>query len=208
MNYERGLNTLESRIPASEPDDRGDFLSLKQRLTENQREERRYGSTETTRAERTRIISGLTELALKYAGMSFLDLNEGKLLSTPPHGGTQQQIQQQSIHVTIHQGSIQTSDDRARATPGASAGGSGDHWNNETLRELLSDAFSDEQIRMLCFDHFRPVYEQLSTGMTKSDTILRLVDHCLRTRQVEKLLEHVQARNPRMYAHYAARSGG
>ena len=69
-------------------------------------------------------------------------------------------------------------------------------WNTEAMRELLSAAFSDEEITTLCFDHFRAVYEDFSVGMSKSAKIQRLVEYCDRHNQMGALANQVQARNP------------
>jgi hypothetical protein len=78
-------------------------------------------------------------------------------------------------------------------------------WDTETVRELLTAAFDDEQLSALCFDHFRPVYESFSLGMTKSQKIQQLLDYCYRRDQWEGLLRLVKARNPEQYARFAER---
>ena len=78
-------------------------------------------------------------------------------------------------------------------------------WNRSAIRQLLSDAFSDEELTTLCFDHFRPVYEAFGSGMSKGDKILRLLDYCVRREQVEALLAAVQTANPAQYRRYADR---
>ena len=51
-----------------------------------------------------------------------------------------------------------------------------------------SAALNGEDLTTLCFDHFRPVYEDFATGMSKGDKIQRLLDYCTRREQVEALL--------------------
>jgi hypothetical protein len=77
-------------------------------------------------------------------------------------------------------------------------------WNFETIRKLLTAAFSDPELTNLCFDHFREVYETFSSGMSKPQKIQHLLEHCQRNLEVERLLELVQAQNPRQYARFAA----
>jgi hypothetical protein len=48
------------------------------------------------------------------------------------------------------------------------------------LRAALLSAFSDDELRALCFDHFRPVYEQITVGMTKGQIVQLLLDYCSR----------------------------
>jgi hypothetical protein len=75
-------------------------------------------------------------------------------------------------------------------------------WNTAALRDLLSAAFSDEDLTTLCFDHFRQVYEDFASGMSKGDKIQRLLDHCIRYEQVEALLVAVQKANPAQYRRF------
>ncbi len=75
-------------------------------------------------------------------------------------------------------------------------------WNTEALRELLTAAFSDEELTIFCFDHFRPVYEDFSTGMSKGQKIQRLLDNCIRKVQVEMLLAEVHKANPMQYLQF------
>jgi hypothetical protein len=57
-----------------------DFNLHKQQLLENLRNERRFGSTETLRNERSRIVDALNPLALNRAGVRFVDLCLGKIV--------------------------------------------------------------------------------------------------------------------------------
>jgi hypothetical protein len=77
-----------------------------------------------------------------------------------------------------------------------------DQWDTAAIRGLLTAAFSDEDLTTLCFDHFRPVYENFSAGMTKGQKIQLLLDHCARQEQTEELLDHVEDRNPIQYARF------
>jgi hypothetical protein len=63
-------------------------------------------------------------------------------------------------------------------------------------------AFSDEELATLCFDHFRQVYEDFATGMSKGQKIQHLLDYCIRHEQVEALLAAVQKANPVQYRRY------
>ena len=75
-------------------------------------------------------------------------------------------------------------------------------WNTAAMRDLLTTAFSDGELTTLCFDHFRQVYEDFATGMSKSDKIQRLLDYCIRHEQVEALLAAVQRANPAQYQRF------
>jgi hypothetical protein len=79
--------------------------------------------------------------------------------------------------------------------------------NTAAVRELLSAAFDDEKLTALCFDHFRPVYEGFSSGMSKSQKIQQLVAHCQRHLLFDELLARVRERNPAQFARFEAQLG-
>ncbi len=72
------------------------------------------------------------------------------------------------------------------------------------LRALLNDAFSDEELTTLCFDHFRAVYDNFSAGMSKSQKIQRLLEHCFRRHEVQALVILVERANPAQYRRHQA----
>ncbi len=78
-------------------------------------------------------------------------------------------------------------------------------YDLQAVRELLAAAFSDQDILTLAFDRFRPVYEDLSGGMSKGEKIRRLVDWCVHKQQLGVLLSEISQRNPAQYAKYAPR---
>jgi hypothetical protein len=78
-------------------------------------------------------------------------------------------------------------------------------WNMAAIRTLLTAAFSDEELTTLCFDHFRPVYQDFGTGMSKGQKIRRLLDYCNRHGRVAELLDCVRERNPAQYRHSLGR---
>lgn len=74
-----------------------------------------------------------------------------------------------------------------------------DGWDRARLRRMLSAAFSDGELVTFCFDYFPAVYEDFSSGMSKSQKIQRLLDHCVRTGSVADLVAHVEETNPYQY---------
>jgi hypothetical protein len=90
--------------------------------------------------------------------------------------------------------------DRAAAVGEAAAG-----WESATVRRLLSAALNDVELDALCFDHFRPAYDEFGPAMGKAQKIQRLLAYCERYDQMEKLLRLVQAQNPAQYERF--RSG-
>jgi hypothetical protein len=75
-------------------------------------------------------------------------------------------------------------------------------WNTAAIRDLLSAAFNDEELTTLCFDHFRPVYEEFAGGMSKGQKVQRLLDYCTRQEQVDDLLAAVCKANPKQYQRF------
>ncbi len=71
--YETGLSLLLKRLGQEHPR-YTEALTLQSRLLENLAQVRRYGDTETRRAERAQIVDALNRLALDTLGMSFNDL--------------------------------------------------------------------------------------------------------------------------------------
>ncbi len=78
-------------------------------------------------------------------------------------------------------------------------------WDTAVVRELLAAAFSDEELTSLCFDHFRPVYDDFGAGMGKGQKVQRLLDYCVRQRQLDRLLSLIAEHNPAQHALYASR---
>jgi Effector-associated domain 7 len=68
------------------------------------------------------------------------------------------------------------------------------------IRKLLMDAFSDEEIQTLCFDHFPQVLDEFSAGMSKSDKVLRLLIHCRHYDLASQLLSAIHDVRPSQYA--------
>ena len=71
--YETGLDRLLNQIERSH-DRYSEVLVYEQRLRENIDQSRRFGDTDTRRAERAEIIERLNELALAVLDMSFREL--------------------------------------------------------------------------------------------------------------------------------------
>ncbi|MCL4300072.1 MAG: hypothetical protein KJ077_30340 [Anaerolineae bacterium] len=77
-------------------------------------------------------------------------------------------------------------------------------YNSAVLRALLTAAFTDVTLRDLCYDRFRPAYEQFSTGMGKAEMIGRLIEYLETQDLIEEFLAAVKEANPRQYANYEA----
>lgn len=65
-----------------------------------------------------------------------------------------------------------------------------------SLRERIFISFSDEELRDLCFDYFRSVAEQYTTGMVKSQMVRLLLEYCARMAQGSLLLDVIEQQRP------------
>jgi hypothetical protein len=104
-------------------------------------------------------------------------------------------------NVIVKTGEPQSAADQppAAAEPAAAPG-----WTPARIRELLTAAFADEELTTLCYDHFRPVYEDFSAVMSKGQKVQRLLDYCERHIRTDELLRRAQERNPRQFAKFQA----
>jgi len=73
------------------------------------------------------------------------------------------------------------------------------------IRELVSAAFSDEELRTFCFDHYRVVYEQFAVGQSKGAWVLALVEYADKHGMLNQLLAQVKAANPHQYEVFESR---
>jgi hypothetical protein len=78
-------------------------------------------------------------------------------------------------------------------------------YNTAAVRELVMAAFSDEELTTFCYDNFRPVYEEFTTGMSRTQKVQRLVETCERRGEMEKLLAQVERANPYQYDRFRNR---
>lgn len=72
--YEVGMGRLLERLGGNHPD-YTDALVYQQRLQENIAQARKYGDTETRRAERAQIVDALNQLAMEALGSSFSEIS-------------------------------------------------------------------------------------------------------------------------------------
>ena len=77
MNLERGLDALRAQL--EETNRYLEFTTLEARLHQNLHDERLYGTTETIRSERARIVTSLNRLSMEVLGLSFNNLAMGRI---------------------------------------------------------------------------------------------------------------------------------
>jgi hypothetical protein len=71
----------------------------------------------------------------------------------------------------------------------------------KNIRALLTTGFTDEELRILCFEEpeFRAVYENWSTGAGKAALVQNLIDRAERRVQLDHLLELAKEQNSAQY---------
>ncbi|NJN99411.1 MAG: hypothetical protein HC875_37595 [Anaerolineales bacterium] len=77
-------------------------------------------------------------------------------------------------------------------------------YNLENIRTLLTEGFTAEELRRLCYDEadFKPVYDQLAQNTGKAAIIDLLLEYAARKLKMEALLGWAKAHNPAMYAEH------
>jgi len=78
-------------------------------------------------------------------------------------------------------------------------------FDTYTIRELLLVALGDEELTILCFDHFRCVHQRFTDAVNRSQKIQMLVEHCDRHGQMERLLALIKTKNPYQYERFELR---
>ncbi len=74
-------------------------------------------------------------------------------------------------------------------------------YNLRNIRDLLTEGFTDEELRRLCYDisDFRSVYNQLARNSGKAEIVDRLLEHAEQKLQIEMLLAMAKEHNPARY---------
>ena len=67
------------------------------------------------------------------------------------------------------------------------------------IRHFLKKTFSDEELTTLSFDYFPEVYQDFSSGMSKSNKIQLLLDYCQRRGQLPALQAMLERERPEQY---------
>ncbi len=67
------------------------------------------------------------------------------------------------------------------------------------IRRFLVDAFNAEELKSLCFDYFRDVYDDFAAGMTKGQMIQLLIERCVRREAIPSLQAALRAERADQY---------
>lgn len=74
--------------------------------------------------------------------------------------------------------------------------------DSAVLRDLLTDAFSDEELQDLAFDRFPGVYDEFGSGMSKKAKVSRVISYCTRQVRLDDLLVEIKVRNPSQFTRF------
>ena len=69
------------------------------------------------------------------------------------------------------------------------------------IYKLIEDALSDDDLSNLCHSNFPKVYNQFTTGQTKSQRIRLLIEYAQRQLEIPKLLQAIELINPTPQIH-------
>lgn len=67
------------------------------------------------------------------------------------------------------------------------------------IRKFIIDHFSDEELTTFCFDYFRDVYKDFTTGMSKTAKAQHLIERCVWRKTLPNLLTALQNERPEQY---------
>src|SRR5688500_10672161 len=76
------------------------------------------------------------------------------------------------------------------------------NYHTATVRQFLTQYFSDEDLNRLCFDYFLDVYHNFTAGMTKSQKIQLLLEHCQQHGRLPNLLAALEHERPALYSQF------
>ncbi|MCL4301570.1 MAG: hypothetical protein KJ077_38070 [Anaerolineae bacterium] len=83
-------------------------------------------------------------------------------------------------------------------------------YNLRNIRTLLTEGFTDTELRRFCYDtpEFRPVYDQLGETTGKAEIIHRLLEHADRKELLAPLLAWAKTQTPAKYEKYQPYQAG
>lgn len=76
-----------------------------------------------------------------------------------------------------------------------------DYYDFASIRRLLSEGFTGDQLLNLCFDEavLRPVYDEYMGQVTRSELVREIIDHAHRHLALDAVLSWAQKHNPARY---------
>lgn len=79
--------------------------------------------------------------------------------------------------------------------------------NPVAIRMLVTAAFSDDELKAFCFDHFPAVYQDFTAGQTQGQRAQLLLDFAARQGQLSLMLGAIERANPYQYNRFSADLG-
>lgn len=77
-------------------------------------------------------------------------------------------------------------------------------YNTATIRQLLTQAFTDEDFVIFCYDYYPSAYQKLSEGLSFQKKVQELIDYCDRNNLFDELLTQVKAVNPNKFVEFSS----
>ena len=71
------------------------------------------------------------------------------------------------------------------------------NYNLATIRELVNNSLTNNQLKNLCFDYFKEVYEE---NQHRDELIREMVDYANRQYKIDQLLKEIKRINPAQYS--------
>lgn len=75
-------------------------------------------------------------------------------------------------------------------------------YSTKAIRQLIEQALSDDELSNLCCDDFPSVYQEFTSGQTKSQRVRALVEYADRHFEVPKLLSKIEQINQPAHAQF------
>ena len=77
-------------------------------------------------------------------------------------------------------------------------------YNLAAIQQLVTAAFSDDELKSFCFARFSAVYQDFTAGQTQGQRVLLLAEYAKRQGQLDTLLDAVRQANPYQYERFEA----
>ncbi len=81
-------------------------------------------------------------------------------------------------------------------------------YDTAVLREWINASLGNTELDNLCYDHFRPVYDDFASGMMRTQKIQRLIEYCVQRNCVPELIRRVNDINPVQYPRFQGKLFG
>jgi len=77
-------------------------------------------------------------------------------------------------------------------------------YNFKNIRALLTEGFSEEDLRRFCYDEpgFKPIHHQIAQSAGKAQIIDQLFEYAEKTLQIDLLLAWAESQNPARYVQH------